>query len=179
MNENPQKHFAIRKEEGGKEDKKPDIPEEKLNKARQLAQELKAIMDKANKGEKPLTQEDLQRAQELKEKIQRIFSKEKKIIGWKLEGELTKENVLVEYKAEGQVYSVSFSPEGDKVAIGSGDQMMKVISLTEKDEKEEDKPKVLAQYKAGGWVYSVSFSPEGDKVAIGSGDDYMKVIGKK
>jgi hypothetical protein len=46
------------------------------------------------------------------------------------------------------------------------DRMMRVISLTEKDE--QGKPKVLAEYEAGGVVRAANFSPEGDKVVIGS-----------
>jgi WD40 repeat protein len=74
--------------------------------------------------------------------------------------------------------AANFSPEGDKVVIGSSDGMMRVISLKEKDE--QGKPKVLAEYQAGGRVRAANFSPEGDKVVIGSGDDrMMKVLGPK
>ena len=126
----------------------------------------------AERGE---TIEDYRRNRRLSallQEITKIF--EEKIIGWKLEGKLTKENVLAEYKAGGGVWAANFYPEGDKVVIGSGDGMMRVISLTEKDE--QGKPKVLAEYEAGGAVWAANFSPEGDKVVIGSGDGMMRVI---
>ena len=39
----------------------------------------------------------------------------------------TKPKVLAEYEAGGWVYAANFSPDGDKVVIGSDDKMMRVI----------------------------------------------------
>jgi WD40 repeat protein len=165
MLEKFEQHFAQIKE---KEEKPKEVSPKLYQRAIEYAKRIKEIRKK----ETP-TEEDLKEVKRLLKKIERIFLPEKRIIGWKLEGKLTEENVLAEYKAGEGVSSVSFSPEGDKVAIGINDGYMRVVSLLE---KEGDKPKVLAEYKAGGWVSSVSFSPEGDKVAIGINDGYMKVV---
>ena len=144
--------------------------QEKEKKALELVQEIEEIIEgMIEKGE---TIEDYRRIRALLQEIKKIY--EEKIIGWQLEGKLTEENVLAEYKAGGEVFAANFSPEGDKVVIGSGgdDSMMRVISLTEKDE--QGKPNVLAEYKTGA-VLAANFSPEGDKVVIGSGD-MMRVI---
>ena len=149
--------------------------EQKKEKALELVQEIEEIIERMiEKGE---TIEDYRRIRALLREIKKI--NQEKIIGWQLEGKLTEENVLAEYQAGGEVFAASFSPEGDKVVIGSyGDRLMRVISLTKKDE--QGKPKVLAEYQAGGGVLAANFSPEGDKVVIGSGDDrVMKVLGPK
>ena len=73
--------------------------------------------------------------------------------------------------------TANFSPEGDKVVIGSGDGMTRVLSLTERDQ--EGKTKVIAEYQEGSPVYAANFSPKGDKVVIGSYDGMMRVLGEK
>ena len=111
------------------------------------------------------------------EKIKSIEIMKKEIEGWTPEGELTEKDVLAEFEAGGWVSAANFSPDGEKVVIGSGDHMMQVISLKEKDEK--GKPKVLAEFKAGGNVNAANFSPDGEKVVIGSDDNMMQVIGRE
>jgi DNA gyrase/topoisomerase IV subunit A len=162
-----EQHFALRKE-------KPKPSEEiKEKSALALAKEIQEIQERMKKEGKTI--EGYQRIIALVQEIKKIYKKE--IIGWQKEGKLTEKDVLAEYPAGGTVRAANFSPEGDKVVIGSGggDNMMRVISLKEKDK--EGKPRVLAEYKAGGWVWAANFSPEGDKVVIGSEDGMMRVIG--
>ena len=110
-------------------EKQKSLEQIKKKKALELVQEIEEITKRmAEKGE---TIEDYRRISALVQEIKKIY--EEKIIGWQLEGKLTEENVLAEYKAGGAVWAVNFSPEGDKVVIGSGDGMMRVISLTKKD----------------------------------------------
>ena len=120
MPESFEKHLAKREEE---EEKSPEeIKKEKQ--ALELAEEIKEIKEKmAKEGE---TIEGYKRIMELGEKIREIYE-ERETIGWKLEGELTQENVLAEYQTEDWINTVDFSPEGDKVAMGSVDGMMRVI----------------------------------------------------
>jgi hypothetical protein len=122
--------------------------QEKEKKALELVQQIEEIIKgMVEQGETIQDYRRNRRISALLQEIKKIF--EEKIIGWQLEGKLTEENVLAEYKAGGVVRAANFSPEGDKVVIGSyDDRMMRVISLTEKDE--QGKPKVLAEYKAGG-----------------------------
>ena len=161
-----EQHFAQRKKE---EEKSPE--EIKEEKALVLVEEMKKIQERMEKeGE---TIEGYQRITELAKEIEKLYEKE--IIGWKKEGKLTEKDVLAEYKAGGNVYAANFSPEGDKVVIGS-ESMMRVISLKEKDKEGKIIPIVLAEYEAGGTVWAANFSPEGDKVVIGSKDG-MRVIG--
>ena len=164
MPESFEKYFTQKEEE-----KSPEEIKEK--KALALAEEIKEIQERMKKeGE---TLEGYQEIIELAHKIEKLYKNE--IIGWKKEGKLTEKDVLAEYQAEETVWAANFSPEGDKVVIGSSDGIVRIISLTE---KEEDKPKVLAEYRAGGRVWSANFSPEGDKVVIGSDDGMMRVIGQ-
>ena len=52
----------------------------------------------------------------------------KEIEGWTPEGELTEKDVLAEFEAGGWVRAANFSPDGEKVVIGSDDDyMMRVI----------------------------------------------------
>ena len=164
-----EQHFAHQEET---EETKPKTPEQiKEEKALELAQEIKAIKERiAVEGAK---EEDYQKIIELVQEIKNIY-KGKRIIGWQKEGVLSEKDVLTEYQAGSVVWAANFSPEGDKVVIGSADKMMRVISLTE---KEGEKPKVLTEYQAEGRVYAANFSPEGDKVVIGSEDGMMRVIG--
>jgi len=141
MPESFEQHFAQKEE-------KPKSPEQiKEEKGLELAKEIKEIKERMAKEGKTI--EGYQRIIELAKEIKKLFE-EKEIIGWQKEGKLTEKDVLAEYQAGGAVWAANFSPEGDKVVIGSGDDMMRVLSLTEKDK--EGKPKVLAKYKAGGWV---------------------------
>ncbi|MGC8981415.1 MAG: WD40 repeat domain-containing protein, partial [Minisyncoccia bacterium] len=99
--------------------------------------------------------------------------KRREIKGWKLKGELKKENILLEFKTNYPVNTANFSPEGDKIVIGSRDGVVRVISLTE---KEDGEPKALAGFNIGDAVYAANFSPEGDKIVIGSRDGVVRVI---
>ena len=65
------------------------------------------------------------------------------------------------------VYSVSFSPDGTKVASGSYREV-KLWDVTSGE---------CLQTLEGhsGWVRSVSFSPDGTKIASGSRDDTIKI----
>jgi len=88
-----------------------------------LAEEIKEINERMKReGE---TVEGYQKIIELAHKIEKLFKKE--IIGWKKEGKLTEKDVLTEYRAEETVWAANFSPEGDKVVIGSDDGMVRVI----------------------------------------------------
>lgn len=69
------------------------------------------------------TEEDLKRTLELYQKIERLFELKE----FKLEGELTEKDVIAEYQAKGEVLAANFSPDGEKVVIGSGDEMMRVF----------------------------------------------------
>ena len=66
------------------------------------------------------------------------------------------------------VMSVSFSPDGTKVASGSDDNMVKLWDVTSGE---------CLQTLEGhsSFVTSVSFSPDGTKVASGSGDETVKL----
>ena len=99
--------------------------QENEKKALELVQEIEEITKRmAEKGE---TIEDYRRISALVQEIKKIY--EEKIIGWQLKGKLTEENVLAEYQAGGVVWAANFSPEGDKVVIGTKDGMVKVLGL--------------------------------------------------
>ena len=66
------------------------------------------------------------------------------------------------------MWSVSFSPDGTKVASGSGDNTVKLWDVTSGE---------CLQTLEGHsrYVTSVSFSPDGTKVASGSWDKTVKL----
>ena len=66
------------------------------------------------------------------------------------------------------VQSVSFSPDGTKIASGSGDKTVKVWDVTSGDCLQ-----TLEGHASS--VDSVSFSPDGTKVASGSRDRTAKL----
>ena len=103
---------------------KEKSPEEiKEEKALALAEEIKEIKERMEKeGE---TLEGYQKIIELAHKIEKLYKKE--IIGWEKEGKLTKKDVLAKYQAGSWVQAANFSPEGDKIVIGSEDGTMRVI----------------------------------------------------
>jgi tricorn protease-like protein/tetratricopeptide (TPR) repeat protein len=69
---------------------------------------------------------------------------------------------------EGWVNSVGFSPDGKKLASGSGDQTIKIWDVTT--------GKVLNTLKGHeGSVWSVGFSPDGKQLASGSVDNTIKI----
>jgi len=139
MPETFEQHFAQTPEE-----KPKSLEEIKKERALALAEEIREIQEKIQRGELvgEKTMEGYQRIIELTNKIKRLYER----VGWRLEGELSEEDVLLEYQAGGEVYAANFSPEGDKVVVGNGDKMQ-VISLTERDEKGNIIPRVLAEYK--------------------------------
>ncbi|MFH8087049.1 MAG: hypothetical protein QW609_04490 [Candidatus Aenigmatarchaeota archaeon] len=69
--------------------------------------------------------ENYQKIIELTEEIKAVY--EKKIIGWHKEGKLGEKDIIAEYQAEGVVKAANFSPEGNKVVIGTGDGKIIVI----------------------------------------------------
>jgi len=162
-----EQHFAQTPEE-----KPKSLNEIREERALALAEEIREIQEKIKRGELVGEEaiEGYQRIIELTNEIKKLYER----VGWRLEGELSEEDVLLEYQAEGKVYTANFSPEGDKVVIGTHDKM-KVISLTATDEEGKIIPRVLAEYQAEGKVYTANFSPEGDKVVIGTFNK-MKVI---
>ena len=66
------------------------------------------------------------------------------------------------------VTSVSFSPDGTKVASGSGDKTVKLWDVTSGECLQ-----TLEGHSSRVW--SVSFSPDGTKVASGSWDNTVKL----
>ena len=77
--------------------------------------------------------EDYQKIIELTKKIKALY--EKKIIGWHKEGKLGRKDIIAQYRTRGRVEAANFSPEGDKVVIGTSRGKVMVISLTERDEE--------------------------------------------
>ena len=117
MPESFETHFAQSKE-------KQKSPEQiKEEEALELIKEIKEIQERMEKEGKTI--EGYQRISALVQEIKKIYEKE--IIGWKKEGKLTEKDVLAEYQAKGVVLAANFSPEGDKVVIGSDDGKMRVI----------------------------------------------------
>jgi WD40 repeat protein len=66
------------------------------------------------------------------------------------------------------VWAVAFSPDGSRVATGSGDDSARVFDATTGAE--------LSRLDHSGAVYEVVFSPDGTRVATGSFDDSARVF---
>ena len=69
---------------------------------------------------------EAERLLELLRRREAIRSK-KEIKEWALEGELTEKDVLAKFQAGGRVLAANFSPDGDKVVMGSEDHKMRVF----------------------------------------------------
>ena len=67
-----------------------------------------------------------------------------------------------------QSFCVSFSPDGNSLAIASADGTACLWDLQDK-KKPSIKPSIIFEGHQG-WVYSVSFSPDGKFLATGSKD---------
>jgi hypothetical protein len=119
MPETFEQHFAQTPEE-----KPKSLKEIKKEKALVLAEEIREIQEKIQRGE--LVGEKAiggyQRIIELTNEIKRLYER----VGWRLEGELSEEDVLAEYQAE-WLNAANFSPEGDKVVIGGKGGKVKVL----------------------------------------------------
>ena len=69
----------------------------------------------------------------------------------------------------GLVFSVAFSPDGKRVASGSGDKTIRIWDTAT--------GKLVTGPLKGhtGWVFSVSFSPDGKRIVSGSGDKTIRI----
>jgi WD40 repeat protein len=65
------------------------------------------------------------------------------------------------------VYAVAFSPDGTRVATGSGDRSARVFDAATGAE--------ISRLDHGSPVYAVAFSPDGTRVATSSGDRSARV----
>ena len=70
---------------------------------------------------------------------------------------------------ENEVFSVAFSPDGQTLASGSGDNTIRLWDLRQPAAA----PTVLRGHE--NWVYSVAFSPDGQTLASGSGDNTIRL----
>ncbi len=68
----------------------------------------------------------------------------------------------------GYVNSVAFSPDGNTLASGSGDQTVRLWDMNRGAHK-----RTLTGHT--GWVNSVAFSPDGNTLASGSGDETVRL----
>ena len=103
-------------------------PEEQLTpeEEKEIEEISKEIDVLQSKDEMEISLAELRRLLELFRKREKIKSK-KELKEWTLEGELTEKDVLAEFKAGGDVLAANFSPDGEKVVIGSSDRMMRVF----------------------------------------------------
>ena len=70
---------------------------------------------------------EAERLLELLKRREKIKTK-KEIKEWTLEGELTEKDVLAKFQAGEDVEAANFSPDGDKVVMGSEDHKMRVLA---------------------------------------------------
>ncbi len=101
-------------------------------------------------------------------------SKDETVILWSRDGEKLKSIQVRSYANDGNyddgdynVWSVSFSPDSQRIAIGSSNRTVQLWSL------DEDKVKTLGSHSDP--VTSVSFSPDGEMVASASSDRTIKL----
>ena len=66
------------------------------------------------------------------------------------------------------VHSVAFSPDGQQIVSGSGDNLVKVWSVSGGKE-------IASLAGHTNYVSSVAFSPDGQHIVSGSSDDLVKV----
>ena len=80
------------------------------------------------------------------------------------------ESIVLPGIAQGVVWSIAFSPDGNKMASGSGDSIVRIWDLgaLQRDPAKLDVP-------LGRAVWSVAFSPDSDRLAAGTADGTLRV----
>ncbi len=74
---------------------------------------------------------------------------------------------------EGSINSLCFSPDGQQLASGSDDHIVRIWRLNNPHERPQP------EYTHSGWVWSVAYSPDGRYLASGSADSSVKLMNLK
>ncbi len=70
--------------------------------------------------------------------------------------------LVLRYKTDGSIYSVSITPDGSYIAAGSSDNKIYLFDRS---------GKLLWSYETGSWVWSVSITPDGSYIVAAGGGD--------
>ena len=93
---------------------------------------------------------------------------------WFIEGSIReRDHLLAKFEAGDYVYDLCFSPDGRRLAVGSGDGFVWFLSL---DGLRGKKPEVLGRFEVGSWVTAVHFSRDGSHLAVAAEDGRMRII---